>query len=101
MERRSRRTHWALSPAQSIWDERAAAELAIPRCAKTARTEPRRLHRELQYRAHGPGLPPGRDGCTACRRMAVQARLRSYRHPGNEPRVLLVAAGGRARAADH
>ena len=59
VERRRRRTRRAVPAAGVERHERAAAQPAVPRPADAARTPPRRLHRQLERRAHAAGVPAG------------------------------------------
>ena len=58
----SRRARRPLPDAGPARRRLAPHQPALPRRPQAARTEARRLHRQLERRPHRPGLPPGRDG---------------------------------------
>ena len=99
MERRLGRTRRPVPAAGDERDDGAAPQPAVSRSADAAGTAARRLHRQLQRRAHGPGLPAGGARRPPGDRLAGAAGIRSHRDPRDQPRVVPVAADHRARAA--
>ena len=79
----------------------SALRLSLPvsRCAHAARADARRLHRQLERRAHGAGVPPGGARRTARGGVAVCAGVRADRHSRDQPRVVPRDADLSARAA--
>ena len=100
MERRPWRPCRVVPAARVERDERPAAQPAVSRPADAARTSPRRLHRQRERRADGPGLPPGGPRREAGDCLARVAGLRPHRHSRHEPRLLPRASHDRARTAD-
>ena len=93
----------ARGPVPAPGDERhdrAASEPAVSRSADAAGAAARRLHRQLERRAHRAGVPAGRARRATGDRLARRRRLRAHRHSRHEPRLLSVAADDGARTAD-
>ena len=67
--------------------------------AHAGRTDSRRLHRQLEHRAHDSGVPPGGARREARHRLAGAPGIRAHRHPRHEPRFLPGDADHRTRAA--
>ena len=59
VELRRARAHRAVAAAGALRRLGAAPQPALPRCAHAARADARRLHRQLEHRADGAGVPPG------------------------------------------
>ena len=78
---------------------RAAPQPSVPRRADAAGAAARRLHRQLERRPHGAGLPPGGARCPARDCVARDAGVRVDRDPGHQPRIVSRDADGGARAA--
>ena len=99
VELRRRGAHRAVAAARPIRRLGAATQPALSRRAHAARADARRLHRQLEHRADGAGLPPGGARRAARGGVAGVAGLRADRHPRHEPRVVPGDADVGARAA--
>ena len=100
VELRRRRPHRPVAAAGEIRRLGAAPQPAVSRLAHAARAHARRLHRQLERRAHGAGVPAGRARYAARDSVAVRSGVRAHRHPRDQPRLVSVAADLRARAED-
>ncbi len=99
MELRRRRPHRPLQDPSEARHRVAAHQPAVSRRAHAARTDARRLHRQLEHRPHAAGVPAGGARCAARAVVAARSGLRAARAARHQPRVVPVVSHDLPRAA--